>query len=417
MSSVDRDRVTRLLGGPETVWLVERIRKRVAAGRALTHTVTRTAATPAERDAVARLLGRRPREGTSVSVPLDELARTLARAGIAPDLRTAVEVVVGPIDNAAAVAAADEARWQRVIEDARHWASSRGLDPWLDDLAASGLLRRQAAGDPDTGARLLDGVRAVVARLPAAGIPRSELAGDALGNGHGLDDGQPVVPLVIRAATRLAGVPGPSEETTPGQWRREVWAGVGVLVGELSSPVLSVGLAGDDRTSLGRVLRTWREAGEPVHLTVRQLARHAQAFGERGQPVWVCENPTVVARASDTLGSRCPPVICTNGNPTTAATVLLARLSSAGADLAYHGDFDWPGIRIANGIIRRFGARPWRMSADDYLAAANQSSRPLRGPSVAADWDPELEASMIAKGVRVEEELVLTALLSDLDTF
>jgi Protein of unknown function C-terminus (DUF2399) len=41
-----------------------------------------------------------------------------------------------------------------------------------------------------------------------------------------------------------------------------------------------------------------------------------------------------------------------------------------GAELWYHGDFDWPGVAIAVDVITRYGGRPWRMSASDYLSAA-----------------------------------------------
>ena len=40
-------------------------------------------------------------------------------------------------------------------------------------------------------------------------------------------------------------------------------------------------------------------------------------------------------------------------------------LVELGATLRYHGDFDWPGITIANAMIAH-GCRPWRFAAADY---------------------------------------------------
>jgi uncharacterized protein (TIGR02679 family) len=92
--------------------------------------------------------------------------------------------------------------------------------------------------------------------------------------------------------------------------------------------------------------------------------------------------------------------------------VLLGRLAAAGARLAYHGDFDWAGIHIANVVVRRHGAVPWRFCSADYRAA--RGGRPLEGSPVAAAWDPDLEAAMLAGGRAVHEEEVLDLLLGDL---
>ncbi|WP_082549259.1 DUF2399 domain-containing protein [Rhizobacter sp. Root404] len=55
--------------------------------------------------------------------------------------------------------------------------------------------------------------------------------------------------------------------------------------------------------------------------------------------------------------------------PAAAQRVLLHQLRASGAVVAYHGDFDWPGIRIAGHVIRMHGAIPWRMGSSDYEQA------------------------------------------------
>ncbi|MGH7279802.1 MAG: DUF2399 domain-containing protein, partial [Candidatus Rokuibacteriota bacterium] len=91
---------------------------------------------------------------------------------------------------------------------------------------------------------------------------------------------------------------------------------------------------------------------------------------------------------------------------------LLRRLAAAGARLAYHGDFDWAGIRIGNLVVRRYRAAPWRFATGDYAAA--RGGRVLDGDPVAASWDPELQAAMIDGGRAVHEEEVLDRLVADL---
>ena len=411
MTNVDVERLRRLLGGADTAWLVERLRRRLQRGQELTGTVIRQPASDAERIAAARLLGRPLRPGRSVSVTLAELEAVLRRAGAAPDLRAAVEAVGGPIADDVAAASARESSWARVLDDAGEWAADLGLGGWVEHLRTTGLLRRLAGGDPVAGADLLERSRRVIVILPAGGAPRKRLAATVLGDSHALDDDRPLASLVVRAVAHLGGVVRGPEETELA-WRRSAWAGVGVLIEELSAPALTVGLRAAKSTATGRMVAAATEAGEPLYLTLRQLVRESTEWTV--DCVWVCENPTVVAAAADEFGSRCPPLVCTHGQPSTAVTALLRQLVSAGTGIRYHGDFDWPGLVIATGMVSRHGATPWRMGTVAYLSAADRSSRPLVGAPVEVPWDPDLVAAMVERGVRVEEELVLDELLADL---
>lgn len=414
-ASVDHERLQRLLAGDDLAWLLERMRRRLARGRDLTGTVTRSPATSAERAAVARLLGRRVGTGGSVAVSLDDVAAVVTTAGLAPDLRTAVEALVGPVaDERAAGVAADEA-WRRMAVDSSAWASACGLQRWLDEVTGSGLLRRQAGGSIDEARRLLGQVRAVVAQLPAGGVPLPRFAAATLGDAKALDRDRPLTALAVGAAAVLGGVPPRDETQSRLACRREVWASVGVLLGELNAPVLTVGLPGDLSSGTGRLLGVCAERGEPLHLTLRQLIRDPPRLPLQGARVWVCENPSVVAVAADALGDRCPPLICTGGQPSAAVSTLLRHVVAGGGGLDYHGDFDWPGVQMTNSALRRYGATPWRMGARDYLAAAGRSRRLLEGRPVAAAWDDALTSAMASRGVRVEEELVVDDLLADLE--
>lgn len=105
-------------------------------------------------------------------------------------------------------------------------------------------------------------------------------------------------------------------------------------------------------------------------------------------------------------------VVCTSGRPSLVTVEVLERLRSAGAQLRYHGDFDWPGLAMANDLVDRFGAEPWRMAADDYLALPAQLT--LSGRRVDARWDLELAPAMAHRGLAVHEEATLPALLRGL---
>ena len=128
--------------------------------------------------------------------------------------------------------------------------------------------------------------------------------------------------------------------------------------------------------------------------------------------MYVGENPTVVAAAANRLGAAGAPLVCIEGQPKTAARVLLGRLVAGGIRLVYHGDFDWAGIHIGNLMTRRHGAVPWRFSTADYRAA--RGGRLLEGQPVAAAWDAHLAAAMVEMGRAVHEEEVLEVLMRDL---
>jgi uncharacterized protein (TIGR02679 family) len=157
--------------------------------------------------------------------------------------------------------------------------------------------------------------------------------------------------------------------------------------------------------------------GEPHYLSLRTLLRTSPAWRFDDAPVYVCENPNIVAIAADRLGPRCAPLVCTEGMPAAAQRTLLTQLCEARAQLLYHGDFDWPGVRIANFVMRTWPARPWRLMGADYeqaISRAPQAMRDLIDAPVAASWDDSLAAAMHNHGLAIAEEAVVTELLADL---
>jgi uncharacterized protein (TIGR02679 family) len=401
-----------LLGHEDLLWIVQRSRRRLERGLALHGPIVLQDATPAQRRAVEQLLGRPVAPGQSVTVRLESVEVTLRQAGAIPDLRSAIEALTGPVVDRSAAKLATDRAWATALAPLEAISVERPvLETWLAMVRSTGLLRRLTRADATAGLRLAQSAASVLERLPCRGVPLSVLASAVTGDGHSLDAGRPLCSLVIRAAGRLGGVP----DGEGAEWRRTVWASVGVLYGELTSPVLSLNLPGDAASVSGRAVAVWAEVGQPMYLTVRQLLRDAPRFPSlQGRPVYVCENPTVVAEAANVLGTSSAPLVCASGHPAGAATLLLRSLAESGARLRYHGDFDWPGLGIANGILARFGACPWRFDAAAYRAVAGAGGSALRGHRVEASWDPELSDAMVAAGRKIEEEQVLSALLADL---
>jgi uncharacterized protein (TIGR02679 family) len=406
---IDEPRLTRLLGGPELGWLLERVRKRLERGQSLDTTVTLSEPTPQQRAALHRLLGRPPRPGASLSVSLSAVDEVVRRSGACTDgLAAAVVALTGEVTDRTARAAALDQRWQEAYRPMELATSVRGeLRDWWLEAVRSGLVRRLAA-KPEVAEPLLVDLARVVHHLPAAGEPVGRFAARFAGGAHALDDNRPLTTLVLGAARVLSGI----ADGAGAEWRREIWASVGLLRDEVSTTVLTLGLPGDSTSATGRALAAWRQAGQPVVLTLRQLVRDTPQL--RARTVFVCENPAVVSAAADTLGPNCSPLVCTSGQPGAAAMHLLRGLAASGATMLYHGDFDWGGLRIGNVVFGRLPLQPWRFRTADYRAAL-RCGRELTGtPVVSALWDPELAGVMAAERIAIEEEHVLDELLADL---
>ncbi|MFI0348942.1 TIGR02679 family protein [Actinomadura sp. 9N407] len=376
-------------------------------------------ATAAEREALGLLMGR-PFTGAAVSIPLAELDERLRAGAAERGLVEIVEALRGPLTDRPADRAARRDAAATIWADARDALRAHELNtaewavPWLEETRRSGALARLPAGD--SRRLIVQAVEVLAALRPGRGAVRTgrgELAERVTGTAHGLDDGTLLARIVQRALARAHGVEPPRDAWT----RRELWESAGVATDQVSSTVLTYGLAplGTDRPA--RHLRERTEAGAETHLTLRDL----RGMGWRlppGTRVHVCENPRVVEAAADAGCSQW--LVCVSGNPATTALTLLDALAGAGASLAYRGDFDWPGVAIANRMIRRYEARPWRMGALDYeehVAAARERGTPLQalgGTLTEAEWDPELAPAMLALGVSVQEESALELLIADL---
>ena len=192
---------------------------------------------------------------------------------------------------------------------------------------------------------------------------------------------------------------------------REVWAKAGVLVNELARPALFLNLPTRETESYGR------PPGEPAYASLRLLLRAPPSWDVADRKVYVCENPNLLAIAADRWGSECAPLVCTDGMPAAAQRYLISQLATAHARLFYHGDFDWPGIRIGNHVMREHGAQPWRFGAADYEAAVQTVSglgQTLTGKVIDALWDTALSMVMQQHQVSIPEEAMAASLLRDL---
>ena len=461
----DRDALDRLLDVPEMAWLVARVRGRIltADGEPLRGVVQLADPSEAQRAAAVRLVGRPRRSGATLRVDLALVEEILRRGPWPAGLADAVETLKGPVLDHRAAREREAEAWGRA-QDGLRPALNRfpQLAVWWQAWCAAGGLKRivgaeadrlSVARSPALGAELVSQVAGVLDVLPASGEPLAVLARQTVGDAHGLDASRPLGRLAT-AVVRAAFV----SDTAGTQWSvRDTWAAAGVVMSNVSSTVLCLGVAGAGGAPPGATgtelpaldvtghtagsataaaLEAMRAARMPVLLTLDQV----RSGGVRPMPpdgtVHVCENPTVVevvaarwARSATTDRTTAavqaavqqpaaagPVLVCTSGQPSTAVVELLQTLAAAGAQVRYHGDFDWAGLRIARSLSAHVAWLPWRYRAADYRAALadGRPSRELTGSPAPSPWDPDLAAAMSHHGLAVEEEAVAHLLAADL---
>lgn len=409
MTSPD-PRLQRLLGGPALAGLRQRLRRHFERGGPADGVLHLGELLPAEHEALALLSGRPARPARSLRLDLADARSRLQAAGIASSLREALEQLDGPITDHAAQRGAAAAAWSALLAGPGREAR---LQTWLQTAAAVSLLKRLARRDAASADTLLAQAGRVLEQLPAAGLPRAQLAARTLGDAHALDAGRPVATMVLAAWRHAEAAPDvPATDPVAEERARDTWARAGVLVNELARPVLVLNLP----ARAGPQPMPWLP-GEPAYLSLRWLLRTAPGWQVAGRTVYVCENPNLLAIAADHLDARCAPLVCTDGMPAAAQRTLLDQLRHAGARLRYHGDFDWAGLRIANHLLRSTGAAPWRIGAADYEAAARSTAtarHALAGPEAEASWDADLAPTMRRHGLAIAEEAVADSLLDDL---
>jgi len=405
-----------VLGSPPWSRFLALSRRRMErSGGSLDGTVRLTAPTDDERRLAIGLTGTHRSPGVSaVTVHLAVLNRAMIdRFDLT--LAEALEAVHGPVRDRPAEKVAEQAARESALAAATLRSGAHSAEPWfgqwLEQLSADGtvtkLVRR---GDAD----LLGQAGAVLAQLPARDMSLPVLAERATGNTKALSQ-TALATLVLRALALRDGLPPPVTSAD----RRLQWESAGVIVDDLASQVLVLGVRPAESNLLAGWLRQAADAGLPFRVTLQQLSENPVSAA--GSEIFVCENPAVLRAAVARWGSDCRPLVCSEGQPSAACGRLL---SQAGGTVRWRGDFDWTGLRTTAAAISRYGAVPWRMSLADYLAALRGVGRvdlgietePLKGPPALSPWDPPLAAEMALRGRAVMEERLLAVLLGDLGT-
>ncbi|MBB6471186.1 uncharacterized protein (TIGR02679 family) [Sphaerisporangium rubeum] len=364
-----------------------------------------------------------------IRVPLNELDLALRSSPAAAGLVTVVgQLTEGDLVDRVAARETARASWAGIwaaLDAALSVAGVVDADwapAFTEGVRRSGLLTRAGVEAATVAVAQFSAVLAECtassALFAAADTTQSswelaELAGRCAGDAHALDDGRLASSLMLRAAAAASGVPAP----VSAEERRNLWARLGVTTDLLSSSVLSWYLRPPGPDPWSEMMRVRAGLKLVTHLSLYELrgAAKDKHLSVPGTHVFACENPQILQAAART---EVPvPLICFAGNPSVAALTTLRRLIDGGVTVHYHGDFDWPGVAITARLLT-IGAKPWRMSADDYSNAVTTRPPdmvlPLTGTPAPTPWEPALADVMSRRNIAIHEETVLPTLLNDL---
>lgn len=380
--------------------------------------------TRAELEALRDFLGKPPRvAGGQVRLALADFDRQLRASRFACGLPDLLGAYFGEdIETRPERREAEAAAWARFCRDMEDAAVRAGGEAarWWQQAALSPAIRREWRAGPAALASALKAVFAALADLPGPGgrVERLPVFAQRLtGDPHAFDPDRLAGRLLERALSHRAGVAGETGGSPAGR-RAAALESAGLVRDDLSSAVLAAGIAGPDPVLAGAAA-----AGAALAFPLREVLRWPAVTVPHGV-VFVVENPAVFGALLDALAPvpapARPALVCTSGQVSLAARLLLDRLAEGGAEIRYGGDFDAPGLVIARGLLRRYGSacRLWRMDPADYRRAVRADSPLLsaadrrRLAALSADF-PDLVAAMLAEGRVAYQEGLEAALVAD----
>jgi len=261
---------------------------------------------------------------------------------------------------------------------------------WLGHIEDSGpgarAIQMAFSADPKQLKSDLDHVLTALTQLPSADNTYCRLpmlAAKITGDPHGFDPGTPRGKYLLAA---LQFIRSQTEHTEiqgklTGEQVWELLDNFGIVRDDLLNFVTCAGL----QASKGQqIIPLWQEAykaNSVLNLPVRELAKADQVIlPDKHTVVFVLENSGVFSDLADTFAENLPPIVCTHGQFRLATYLLLDKLTIAGAEIWYSGDFDPEGLLMAQRLMTRYPNRvkPWRYSPGDYQTCISNVSIPSR---------------------------------------
>lgn len=229
------------------------------------------------------------------------------------------------------------------------------------------LLVKEHARDAEDAGRLARAVggalNMLVAGMPGGGQMLAVFAAGVSGNPHYFDRGTAAGQLLVHAICFYQGRALPQSAHA---WR-ELMLGVGIVPDALSSSVHAFGLRLRTADGYHPAYEAFCARREPCVITLENL-QGVVGVDVCGDCVYVVENEMVFSFLTECARERAVTILCTSGQPRTAALELFSLLAAAHIRIYYSGDIDPEGIDIADRLWQQYkdSVSIWRMAAADY---------------------------------------------------
>lgn len=351
-----------------------------AAGR-----ITLAGTSEQERQAIGGVLGKNF-YGETIRFSFSEFEKGLQKTRFAPvDMQKVLEEYFGE----ALVRAKDrreeeQGRKKEFLESlCESFADGAGRESgaflWLREMAFARkhgcqLLMREYGKDKRQAGILAQNVGNAMIRLAelkrqGGECPLAVFAAEISGNPHYFDRGTAAGQLLMHAVCFCEEAELPQSAH---QWRNLLME-VCLVPDNVSSMVHAYGLRLLTAEGWHPAYDAFCARREACVVTMENLrgVTGAQAAGER---VYIVENEMVFCYLLDRLKKRDVTLLCTSGQPRSAAQVLIPYLLASGAEIYYNGDIDPDGLCIADRLWQKSqgSIHMWRMSPEDYGRSCSQ---------------------------------------------
>ena len=203
------------------------------------------------------------------------------------------------------------------------------------------------------------------------------------------------------------------------EWR-ELMQSVGVIPDNVASMVHVYGVHLQKNNEWHPAYEAFCKMKEPYVLTMDSL-NGITGVKVSGECVYIVENEMVFSYLINNMQNRDFTLLCTSGQPRSAALKLIMMILDTGVPIYYSGDIDPDGLGIADRLWKRSGntLHIWRMSPQDYRNS-------ISGEGIGATGIAKLEhitqpllrktaECVKEKGMAGYQENILTELLTDMN--
>ena len=306
------------------------------------------------------------------------------------------------------------------ISDEKSIVYSWSLKLESDRVYGYQLLMKEYYNDPEQALLLMQQVGrgwTVLERYQKSGemYPLAVFAAEVTGNPHFFDRNTVAGQLLMHLICYASGADLPENAH---QWRERLEA-VCIVSDNLSSMIHAYGLHLRTGKQWHPAYEAFCQLKQPCVVTMENLQGITGASTEHNR-AYIVENEMVFSYLISQMEEEEVTLLCTSGQPRTAALKLISLLLAEGTELFYSGDIDPDGVRIAERLWKKFDGRIhlWRMEASDYKACLSKETfGPIGNSKLDGLEHPQLKITakvMKNKGLCGYQENILQDLLTDI---